>query len=123
MTMVCDSCAYFAGTRWGRHRLYPVVSPKKSIEGAVGGVCGAVLAAVLSQLTYLSGISLFQAVGFALVIGVFAQLGDLFESLLKRCACIKDSGQLFPGHGGMLDRLDSLLFAFPIAYMYVKLVL
>lgn len=123
MTMVCDSCAYFAGTRWGRHRLYPTVSPKKSIEGAVGGVCGAVLAAVLSQLSYLSGISLFQAVGFALVVGVFAQLGDLFESMLKRCACIKDSGQLFPGHGGMLDRLDSLLFAFPIAYMYVKLVL
>jgi phosphatidate cytidylyltransferase len=123
MTMVCDSSAYFAGTRWGRHRLYPAVSPKKSIEGAVGGVCGAVLAAVMSQFTYLSEISLFQAVGLAFVIGVFAQLGDLFESLLKRCACIKDSGQMFPGHGGMLDRLDSLLFAFPIAYIYVKLVL
>jgi phosphatidate cytidylyltransferase len=122
MTMVCDSCAYFTGTRWGKHRLYPAVSPKKSIEGALGGIIGAVLAALVSGWTYLPHLSLLGCLGFGVVIGVFAQVGDLFESLLKRSAQIKDSGQLFPGHGGMLDRLDSLLFAFPLAYLYVKMV-
>lgn len=123
MTMVCDSSAYFAGTRWGRHRLYPAVSPKKSIEGAVGGVGGAVLAALASKWIYMPEFTIVTALGFGFVVGVFAQVGDLFESLLKRSAQIKDSGHLFPGHGGMLDRLDSLLFAFPLAYFYVKLVL
>ncbi|MGM0415506.1 MAG: phosphatidate cytidylyltransferase [Thermodesulfobacteriota bacterium] len=123
MTMVCDSSAYFAGTRWGKHRLYPAVSPKKSIEGAVGGICGAIIAALASRWIYLPEFSIIAVVGFGIVIGVFAQVGDLFESLLKRSAQVKDSGQLFPGHGGMLDRLDSLLFAFPLAYLYVKMVL
>jgi len=123
MTMLCDSSAYFTGTRWGRHRLYPSVSPKKSIEGAVGGICGAILAALASKWIYVPEFSVVAALGFGVVIGISAQIGDLFESLLKRSAQIKDSGQLFPGHGGMLDRLDSLLFAFPLAYLYVKLVL
>ncbi|MCA1797306.1 MAG: phosphatidate cytidylyltransferase [Geobacteraceae bacterium] len=123
MTMLCDTSAYFAGTRWGKHRLYPAVSPKKSIEGAVGGICGAVFAALVSKWIYVPEFSFFTALGFGIVIGVFAQVGDLFESLLKRSAQIKDSGQLLPGHGGMLDRLDSLLFTFPLAYLYVKLVL
>lgn len=123
MTMVCDSCAYFVGTRWGKHRLYPAVSPKKSIEGAMGGICGAMLAALASKWIYIPELNVVAALGFGVVIGVFAQVGDLFESLLKRSAQIKDSGQLFPGHGGMLDRLDSLLFAFPLAYFYVMLVL
>ena len=123
MTMVCDSTAYFSGTYWGRHRLYPAVSPKKSIEGALGGICGSVIAALVSKWIYVPEFSVVTVLGFGVVIGVFAQVGDLFESLLKRSARIKDSGQLFPGHGGMLDRLDSLLFAFPIAYLYVKLVL
>lgn len=122
MTMLCDSSAYFVGTQWGRHRLYPAVSPKKSIEGALGGVCGAVLAALASSWIYLPEFTFVTAGIFGIIIGVVAQVGDLFESLLKRSARIKDSGQLFPGHGGMLDRLDSLLFAFPAAYIYVKLV-
>jgi len=122
LTMVCDSCAYFVGTRWGKHRLYPAVSPKKSIEGALGGICGAVLAALASKWIYLPEFNVVMALSFGIIIGVFAQVGDLFESLLKRSAQIKDSGHLFPGHGGMLDRLDSLLFAFPLAYIFVKLV-
>lgn len=123
MTMLCDSSAYFAGTRWGKHRLYPAVSPKKSVEGALGGVCGAVLAVLGSKWLYMPELSLVAGLGLGILVGIFAQLGDLFESLLKRSAQIKDSGQLFPGHGGMLDRLDSLLFSFPVAYLYVRLVL
>ncbi|MDY0211423.1 MAG: phosphatidate cytidylyltransferase [Desulfuromonadaceae bacterium] len=123
MTMLCDSCAYFAGTRWGKHRLYPAVSPKKSVEGAIGGVCGAVLAVIGSTWLYLPELSLIAGLGLGILVGIFAQIGDLFESLLKRSAQIKDSGHLFPGHGGMLDRLDSLLFSFPVAYLYIQLVL
>ena len=122
LTMVCDSCAYFVGTRWGRHRLYPAVSPKKSVEGALGGVAGAIVAAMFSEVLYLQDMGLLHALGIGLVAGIFAQTGDLFESLLKRSAQIKDSGRLFPGHGGMLDRLDSLLFTFPTVYLYVFLV-
>ena len=123
MTMLCDSCAYFVGTRWGKHRLYPAVSPKKSVEGAVGGVGGAVLAVVGSMWLFMPELSLVVGVGLGVLVGIFAQIGDLFESLLKRSAQIKDSGHLFPGHGGMLDRLDSLLFSFPVAYLYFQLVL
>lgn len=122
MTMLCDSSAYFVGTRWGKHRLYPAVSPKKSIEGALGGVCGAVLAVLGSKWLYMPELGLIGGLGLGVLVGIFAQIGDLFESLLKRSAQTKDSGQLFPGHGGMLDRLDSLLFSFPAAYLYVQLV-
>ncbi len=121
MTMLCDSSAYFVGTRWGRHRLYPAVSPKKSVEGALGGVCGAILAVLGARWLFMPELSLAAGLGLGILVGIFAQLGDLFESLLKRSAQIKDSGQLFPGHGGMLDRLDSLLFSFPVTYLYVRL--
>lgn len=107
----------------GKHRLYPAVSPKKSVEGAVGGVGGAVLAVVGSMWLFMPELSLVVGVGLGVLVGIFAQIGDLFESLLKRSAQIKDSGHLFPGHGGMLDRLDSLLFSFPVAYLYFQLVL
>ncbi len=119
MTMLCDSCAYFVGTAFGKHRLYPQISPKKSIEGALGGFAGSVLSALIVVPWLIPEVSALSAAGAGALVGVFGQLGDLFESMVKRSAEIKDSGTLFPGHGGMLDRLDSLLFAFPCVYFYL----
>jgi phosphatidate cytidylyltransferase len=120
MTMVCDSGAYFVGTAWGRHRLYPQISPKKSIEGAIGGLVCSILSAVLVIPWLIAGVTWIDALLAGAIVGIFGQLGDLFESMVKRSADIKDSGNLFPGHGGMLDRLDSLLFTFPCVYLYLS---
>lgn len=119
MTMTCDSCAYFVGSAFGKHRLYPAISPKKSIEGALGGLLGAVLTAMLGHLWLLPQSSLIDCLMVGLLAGSIGQLGDLFESMIKRYANIKDSGTIFPGHGGMLDRVDSLLFSFPVVYTYL----
>lgn len=105
-----DVAAYFVGVRFGKHRIWPTVSPKKSMEGAAGGLLAAV--AVCCAVGAVAGnlsLAAFAALGLAL--GVMAQLGDFFESSLKRAVDIKDSGKLLPGHGGMLDRIDSILFA------------
>lgn len=118
MTMVCDSCAYFVGSAVGRHRLYAAISPKKSIEGACGGLGGAVVVALTAPLWLLPQTGWLDCLCIGVLAGVFGQVGDLFESMLKRAAEVKDSGTLFPGHGGMLDRLDSLLFSFPVVYVY-----
>jgi len=117
-----DTFAYFVGTTWGRHRLYPEISPKKSVEGALGGLAGSLLAACLVRVTFLPELNGIDVLLLGLGLGVIGQIGDLFESMLKRSAGVKDSGGLFPGHGGILDRLDSLLFAFPFAYGYARLV-
>ena len=118
MVMLNDSCAYFTGTFWGKKKLYPSVSPNKSVEGAVGGLAGSMLAACLAHMTFMPWTGLLQLLVLGLVVGVVAELGDLFESLLKRSFGVKDSGTLIPGHGGILDRLDSLLFAFPLTYYF-----
>ena len=118
--MSCDSFAYFVGRALGRHKLYPAVSPNKTIEGALGGLFGAILAVLIVKYTFLPTIGLFGAVLIGLLLGVMGQLGDLFESLLKRACQVKDSGTMIPGHGGILDRLDSLLFAFPIVYYIAR---
>ena len=94
-----DTAAYYVGTRFGRHRLAPVVSPKKSWEGAIAGFLTSVASALL---------------GIAALVAVASQLGDLAESLLKRGAGVKDSGELLPGHGGLWDRMDAMLFAAPV---------
>lgn len=119
MTMTCDSCAYFVGTAYGKHRLYPAISPKKSIEGALGGLFGSILAALVAHLWLLPQSSWIDCFIVGILAGSVGQLGDLFESMIKRYANIKDSGTLFPGHGGMLDRIDSLLFSFPVVYAYL----
>jgi phosphatidate cytidylyltransferase len=122
LTWASDTSAYFAGRRWGRRKLIPKVSPGKTVEGSVGAVVGTILVAalyswVLGQFgTYR--LDLGSAVVFGLGISVAAQVGDLAESLLKRDAKVKDSGALFPGHGGVLDRVDSLLFTLPLAYLF-----
>ncbi|MCA9877520.1 MAG: phosphatidate cytidylyltransferase [Thermomicrobiales bacterium] len=115
-TWAGDSAAYLAGRALGRHKLAPLVSPGKTIEGSLGGLLAAtvVSAAVFS----LSGVlPLWAGALIGLVIGISGQAGDLSESFLKRQAGVKDSGDLIPGHGGMLDRIDALLFAFPAAWL------
>jgi phosphatidate cytidylyltransferase len=119
IVMTNDSAAYYTGSAFGKHRLYPLVSPKKSIEGAIGGLCGSLVGTLFAKFTFFSQLSYADAVATALVIGVVGQAGDLFESLLKRSFGVKDSGTIIPGHGGVLDRLDSILFAAPITYYYV----
>ena len=116
IVMSGDSAAYFIGCRFGKNKLYPSVSPNKSIEGAVGGLFGSAIGAIVCKLVFLPGISIFAAVVAAVLIGSTGQVGDLFESLLKRSFGVKDSGTIIPGHGGILDRLDSILFAAPVAY-------
>jgi len=94
------------------------VSPGKTIEGAVGGLCGGVLGALAVRAIGLAELPPFDAVGLGVLVSLMGLMGDLDESLLKRWAGVKDSGTLFPGHGGMLDRLDSLLFGAPVLYYY-----
>lgn len=122
-----DVGAYAFGTAFGRRKLVPRISPNKTLEGAVGGLVFAlvIVAAVSVVARRLTGFELGVPllVPFALLVSFAAQLGDLFESLLKRWAGIKDSGIFLPGHGGVLDRVDSALFTFPVSYMYVTLVI
>ena len=110
----CDMAAYLVGTRWGRRRITPRLSPAKSLEGFAAGLAAALAVAVLLGYGLLgrSDWGLLSLMG--VVVGLAAILGDLFESLLKRAVGAKDSGSLIPGHGGILDRIDSLLFAFPV---------
>ena len=119
-----DSGAYIAGSLFGRHKLFPRVSPGKSWEGCIGGAVFVVIAAIVIALTIGSqeaarGQSLLVWIGLGLTVVVFGTLGDLVESLLKRTLGIKDSGNILPGHGGMLDRFDSSLMAFPAAVVYL----
>lgn len=118
IVMTNDSLAYYSGRALGKHRLYPLVSPNKSVEGALGGLLGSVLGTLLARATFFPQLTLADALLTALVIGVLGQTGDLFESLLKRSFGVKDSGSIFPGHGGVLDRLDSIIFAAPATYYY-----
>ncbi|TSK08740.1 MAG: phosphatidate cytidylyltransferase [Geobacter sp.] len=118
IVMAGDSFAYYVGSSIGKTPLYPAVSPKKSVEGALGGLSGSVSGAVIAKFTFFPELSLVHCFGAALVLGVLGQLGDLFESLIKRSCGVKDSGSIIPGHGGVLDRIDSILFAAPAAYYY-----
>jgi phosphatidate cytidylyltransferase len=119
IVMTNDSAAYYTGCAFGKHRLYPLVSPKKSIEGALGGLVGSIVGTMLARFTFFPQLSLVNALVTAICIGILGQTGDLFESLLKRSFGVKDSGNIIPGHGGVLDRLDSIIFAAPATYYYV----
>lgn len=118
IVMTNDTAAYYIGSAFGRHRLYEAVSPKKSIEGALGGLLGSLAGTLAAKFTFFPSLGFEDAVLTALIIGIIGQIGDLFESLLKRSFGVKDSGTIFPGHGGVLDRLDSILFAAPVTYYY-----
>ena len=122
-----DTGAFFIGRKWGKHNLTPTISPGKTWEGAIGGLASATLGAII-VMTILNLISPFalkywQIILLGFLVSLFAQLGDLVESLLKRNMGVKDSGKLLPGHGGILDRFDSLIFVGPAVYYYVVLAL
>ena len=119
--MMTDTGAYYVGRAIGRHKLAPFVSPGKTIEGAVGGFVMAIVTGLLCKLSFFPEIPAAHAVVIGAAIGVIAQIGDLAESMLKRSANVKDSGNLLPGHGGMLDRVDSILFCAPLIYYYSRL--
>ncbi len=120
---VCDTAAMFFGSQFGKHQLAPAVSPNKTIEGFIGGFIGAGVIATIFKLFWLKDVDIYHFVFLSLIIGTFGQLGDLVESLWKRAIGIKDSSAIIPGHGGVLDRFDSLLFAAPIVFLYLKYVL
>jgi len=116
-----DTGAYFAGRTFGKHKLYPKLSPKKTIEGSIGGILTATAGGVALQQTMLAGVfPLTHAIALSVFATALGQAGDLFESLLKRSCGVKDSGTIMPGHGGLLDRSDALMFTGATTYFYVS---
>jgi phosphatidate cytidylyltransferase len=119
---LCDSGAYFIGSAYGLHKLMPRVSPKKSWEGAVAGFIFALAGMIALKSLAMDFLSMQNAFALGIIIGIFGQVGDLVESMIKRDANVKDSSALIPGHGGIFDRFDSLLFTAPIVYLYLQLI-
>lgn len=115
-----DTSAYFFGIKFGKHRLYEIISPKKSVEGLISGLVGGVIVGFIYSLVFLK-LSILDTLISSLLVASAGVVGDLVESMFKRKAGVKDSGNLFPGHGGMLDRMDSLLFGAPVLYFYVEI--
>lgn len=118
---MCDSMAYFVGMAIGRHKIFPRVSPKKSWEGSIAGMIASIATFGLGATWYMPSLELHHALICGLIVGVGGQLGDFAESWLKRDAEVKDSSQLIPGHGGVLDRFDSVLFVAPMLVIYAAL--
>lgn len=116
--LMTDIGAYYFGSKYGKTKLAEVISPKKTVEGAIGGAICAIVTSLI--IGYLIHIHWYQSLIVGILITIFAQLGDLSESLIKRDAGVKDSGDSLPGHGGFLDRADSYLFSAPVAYYYLK---
>ncbi|GHT34466.1 phosphatidate cytidylyltransferase [Bacteroidia bacterium] len=117
-----DTFAYLAGSTFGKHRMCKRISPKKSWEGFAGGLLGALIVAFVFS-RFEAHFDVFAWFGFAALVVVFGTLGDLLESLMKRTIGVKDSGTIMPGHGGLLDRFDSLLLAAPVVFIYLQIVL
>jgi phosphatidate cytidylyltransferase len=117
-----DTGAYYLGRAFGRHLLAPRISPKKTVEGAFGGILGNLVAAAAGKKIFLPAAPISQLVLLSVLLGIVSQLGDLSESAMKRGARVKDSSNLLPGHGGMLDRIDGVLFAAPVMYGYLSFV-
>lgn len=116
---ICDSAAFFLGTAFGKHKLFPRVSPQKSWEGAIAGFVFAILTMITAKAIILDSLSWTNVIWIGILIGIFGQFGDLVESLLKRDVGVKDSSSIIPGHGGVFDRFDSLLFTAPVVYLYL----
>lgn len=119
-TWVCDSAAYFIGSWWGRHKLIARISPNKTIEGTVAGFIFGVLTAYLCHIWFIEYLSLLDSLVIGALVSSLGQYGDLFESMLKRDAGVKDTSNLIPGHGGFLDRFDGLTAVVPLVYLYLK---
>ena len=122
VTWAADSAAYYVGTLYGRRSLAPRISPKKTVEGLVGGLIGATIVAYAARWSFLPEFSNLDALVLAVFLTLAGLWGDLVESAIKRSVGVKDSGGLLPGHGGMLDRLDSLLFTAPAFYYYMTFI-
>ena len=122
-TWLSDILSYFIGTPFGKHKILPLVSPNKSWEGSFGGIAGALLAAFVSKSIFLKEVPLFHLLSLAILISIFGQIGDFVESSFKRQVSLKDSSSIIPGHGGVLDRFDSLLFSAPLVYFYLIFIL
>ncbi len=121
-TWLGDTGAYFAGRFLGKHKLFPEVSPKKTWEGAVGGMLSTMAAVMVVKIFFLHDIGYLEAVLLGTAASVFGQSGDLCESLLKRSYGVKDSGGILPGHGGIMDRVDALVFVSPLVYLFAVFV-
>ncbi len=118
---LCDTFAYVAGKAFGRRKFAPQVSPNKTMEGYAGALVGALVGSFIVKLTFFPDLHALWVIGLSLVIWVVSPFGDLIESFMKRSIGVKDSGNLIPGHGGILDRLDALIFTAPAAYLYFKM--
>jgi phosphatidate cytidylyltransferase len=121
IVMMTDTGAYYFGRAFGRHKLAPRVSPGKTVEGAIGGLATAIIIGPVCKLIFFPEIPISHSLALGAALGTIGQIGDLAESLLKRGADVKDSGNLLPGHGGVLDRIDSLLFCAPLLFYYSRL--
>ena len=117
-----DTSAYYVGSYLGRHKLSPAISPGKTIEGAIGGLAANLAVGAIGKTFFLAGLPWGLSILFFLAVGIAGQLGDLFESEMKRSSNIKDSSNILPGHVGMLDRIDALLFASPVAYLFIRFI-
>jgi phosphatidate cytidylyltransferase len=115
-----DAAAYYAGRAFGKHKLAPVVSPNKTVEGAIGGLCGSLAAGLLASRLFHLPFAGMAMIAIPLLVGGIGQLGDLVESMFKRSAGVKDSGSLIPSHGGLFDKLDSVAFAAPLFYYLIQ---
>jgi phosphatidate cytidylyltransferase len=122
LILASDSGAYLAGTAFGKHKLFERISPKKSWEGAIGGLLLSIVFAIGFSY-FLPFLTMIEWIGLSVITVIAGIYGDLVESLLKRNVGAKDSGTLLPGHGGVLDRLDSIILATPFAYVYLKIFL
>ena len=121
VTFVCDTGAYFVGRSLGRHKLAPAVSPGKTVEGGVGGLGASVGFMFIARATFFPSLTVRDCLLVGLAAGILGPIGDLTESMLKRSAGVKDSGKLIPGHGGILDRIDAVLFVGAYVYWHVRL--
>lgn len=117
-----DTGAFYAGTYFGKHKLHPQISPNKTKEGSAGGILASMVAGFLFCLIFFDFFTAAKMLPCAFLMAVAGQIGDLFESAMKRVSSIKDSGRILPGHGGMLDRIDGLLLAIPVLYGYLVVV-
>ena len=121
----CDTFAFLVGVKFGKHKLSPNISPKKTIEGSIGGILGVIvtyiLITIIANKFFNFNMNIIISLISAIIVSVVGQFGDLFASLIKRYCGVKDFGSIMPGHGGVLDRLDSVLFVAPIVYIIIQL--
>jgi len=119
---ICDTAAYFGGKTFGKHKLFVKVSPNKTWEGAVFGFIFSVLTMLAAKILVIDYLSYQHAIVIGALVGIFGQIGDLIESRFKRDSGVKDSSSIIPGHGGVYDRFDSLIYVSPIVYLYIDFI-